>query len=274
MIGHQSLFLHPSELRRIRKVCAGALVNYKWGEYADRFLRECLGAQEIHALDYSSFEGADIVHDLNLPIPDSLKARFDVVIEAGTLEHVFNFPVAIANLMQLTKVGGAIIGSTVANNLCGHGFYQFSPELIFRVFTLQNGFELAHVNVAEAHYPGVELTRLSTAFKVIDPAQVGDRVGVISRWPLMMFFQAQRTTEAMIFAKPPLQSDYAAAWDAENTSANRRLREWFKFLPGHAKLRQWFDKSSLARPVRNRLTGRAQLKQFSLNNKHAFKRVS
>src|ERR1700761_8004235 len=98
-IGRQALFLHPSELRQIRKVCPGALPNYRWGEYADRFFAECLHAREIKSLDYSSYEGADVLHDLNKPIPDSWYGKYDVVIEAGTLEHIFNFPVAVANLM-------------------------------------------------------------------------------------------------------------------------------------------------------------------------------
>ena len=28
---------YPSELRALRKICPGALPNYKWSEYADRF---------------------------------------------------------------------------------------------------------------------------------------------------------------------------------------------------------------------------------------------
>jgi len=117
MIGHQSLLLHPSELRAVRRVCPGALANYKWGEYADRFFKECLGVSHVNTLDYSSYEGADILHDLNQPVPANLKGRFDVVVEGGSLEHVFHFPIAIANLMQMTKVGGTIFASTVSNNL-------------------------------------------------------------------------------------------------------------------------------------------------------------
>jgi hypothetical protein len=31
---------------------------------------------------------------------------------------------------------------TPANNQMGHGFYQFSPELFFRVFSQENGYLL------------------------------------------------------------------------------------------------------------------------------------
>ena len=58
---------------------------------------------------------------------------------------IFNFPVAIRNLMRMAKVGGQVFLTTPANNFCGHGFYQFSPELAYRIFALENGFEPASV---------------------------------------------------------------------------------------------------------------------------------
>jgi hypothetical protein len=192
MIGRQSLLLHPSELRGIRKICPGSLADYKWGEYADRFFRECLGVSTVNTLDYSAYEGADLLYDLNQPIPAELKGRFDVVVEAGSLEHIFNFPIAIANLMQMTKVGGTIFASTVSNNLCGHGFYQFSPELIFRVFTVENGFELGRVLALEARYPGIELSPISDAFEVSDPATAQCRAGLMTKRPIMLFFDARK----------------------------------------------------------------------------------
>src|SRR5690606_28860393 len=58
---------------------------------------EMLGAKTLHTIDASSFEGATHVHDMNQPIADSWKQSYDVVCDCGTLEHVFNFPVAIRN---------------------------------------------------------------------------------------------------------------------------------------------------------------------------------
>jgi len=100
--------------------------------YAESFLQR-LGARECVSIDASSYERASLVHDMNRPIPDELKGRFSVVIDGGTLEHVFNFPVAIQNCMDLLRVGGHFFAHTMANNFMGHGFYQFSPELFYRV---------------------------------------------------------------------------------------------------------------------------------------------
>ena len=78
------------------------------------------------------------------------------MIESGSLEHIFNFPVAITNLAGMLKVGGTLFVTTPANNLMGHGFYQFSPELMFRVFSDENGFALRDVLLFEGDYPSIE----------------------------------------------------------------------------------------------------------------------
>jgi hypothetical protein len=273
MVGRQSLLLHPSELRGIRKICPGALADYRWGEYADRFLRECLGVSTVNTLDYSAYEGADLLCDLNQPISGELKGRFDVVVEAGSLEHIFNFPTAIANLMQMTKVGGTIFASTVSNNLCGHGFYQFSPELIFRVFTVENGFELGKVLAIEARYPGIELTPISNAFEVTDPAIARCRVGLMTKRPIMLFFDARKKMESPLFVRSPMQSDYAAAWLSNGQPATPRMPQWIRNLPRYSSFRIWLRGLSIVHWFDNWLTGQRQLGQFSLKNKRLFKKV-
>lgn len=67
---------------------------------------------------------------MNMPLADrrsALAGQFDLVIDGGTLEHVFSLPVAVANLMFLARKGGHILSANLANKLCGHGFYQFTP---------------------------------------------------------------------------------------------------------------------------------------------------
>ena len=274
MIGRQSLLLHTSELRAIRKICPGALANYKWGEYADRFFSECLGVSTINTMDYSSYEGADILHDLNQPVPANLRGRFDIVVEAGSLEHVFIFPTAVSNLMQMTKVGGTVSASTVANNLCGHGFYQFSPELIFRVFSADNGFALGKVLALEARYPGVELVPIRNAFEVVDPASIGSRVGLLTSHPILLLFNARKIAEVPPFTKSPMQSDYVAAWASKEKSASSRVPQWIRNLPLYSSVHNWLHTSRPLLGYFKWRMGQRQLSEFSLNNKRLFKKVS
>jgi hypothetical protein len=123
-------------------------------------------------LDASPYEGADTIHDMNTPVPEVWHGRYDVVIDSGSLEHIFNFSVAIANLANMLRVGGTIFVTTPANNLMGHGFYQFSPELMFWVFSESNGFAVHKILLVEAGYPSVELMRNHTVYEVTDPKHV------------------------------------------------------------------------------------------------------
>jgi hypothetical protein len=273
MVGRQSLFLHRTDLRDLGKLCPGKLENYTWGEYSDRFFVECLHISQPHSLDYSAFEGADILHDLNQPVPDHLKERYNAVIEAGTLEHIFNFPAAIANLMQMTRVGGTIFASTVANNLCGHGFYQFSPELIFRIFSAENGFKLGRVLAAKASFPGVELEPLGGLYEVIDPAVVGARVGLMTPFPVMLFFEATRIDAVVPFAHTPQQSDYAAAWASSETGPTDPSAKPPKRIPGYSLLRSCLRATPMWERLRNRREGKRQQREFSFGNPRFFRKL-
>src|SRR5688572_26530725 len=122
------------------KTSASELLEQSGG-WAEASLR-LLGAQSVDSMDASSFEGASIVHDLNHPVDQSLHARFSMIFDGGTLEHVFHFPQAIQNCMNMLNVGGSFIQVAPANNFMGHGFYQFSPELLYQVFSSGNGFRI------------------------------------------------------------------------------------------------------------------------------------
>jgi hypothetical protein len=107
--------------------------------YAECFLGY-LGARTVAAMDFSDYEGSTIVHDRNEPVPASLHDRFDVIFDRGTLEHVFNFSVAIRNVQAVLRAGRLLLRVNAANNQLGHGLYQFSPELFWRAFAPETGF--------------------------------------------------------------------------------------------------------------------------------------
>lgn len=222
-VGHQCLCLHRREVAFFRKEyqrefasTATPLDDYRWAQYADSFLSEFLGASSISVLDASAYEGADTIHDMNTPIPQDWRGRYDAVIDGGSLEHIFNVPVALANLAGLLKVGGTIFISTPANNQMGHGFYQFSPELMFRVFSEQNGFDLRQINIVQGRYPDPELTMNHTLYQVADPEHVRARVGLFSKGAATIMVEATKVRETTMFATPPIQSDYATLWESES----------------------------------------------------------
>jgi len=216
-VGRLSLFLHRGEIVALRKEFGvdRALEGVTFGGYADPFLREALQIESLDSLDASSYEGATVVHDLNVPIDERLHEQYDVVIDGGSLEHVFNITTALANVMKLVRVGGQLLLVNPANNLCGHGFYQLSPELAFSVFRDEHGFELRRVALVEARFPNVEASAGRLVLDVRDPREVGRRVLRLSCRPGSLMVQARKTRHlADPFAVTPQQSDYVAHWQS------------------------------------------------------------
>jgi hypothetical protein len=182
-----------------------------WGRafYIEPMLTS-FGAAHTESIDFSTYEGASIIHDMNLPIPDELKGRFSVVIDGGTLEHVFNYSQALKNAMDMVAVGGHFLVITGCNNWMGHGFYQFSPELFFRAFSDENGFTLEHMFACESRLRG-------RWYRVSDPKAIGQRVELINNHPTYLLIEAKRLRKTEIFAAAPQQSDYTVTWAGETS---------------------------------------------------------
>jgi hypothetical protein len=211
----------------------------KGDRYCDPIFR-CLGARLVDSMDASDYEGATVVHDLNRPVPAALRAQYSAVIDGGCLEHVFNFPIALAGCLESVAVGGHYLAVTPMNNWAGHGFYQFSPELYFRVLAEENGFAIRCI-----------LWRSETPwarwYQVTDPAAVARRVERSGLGPALLYVAAQRTELREVLSVPPQQSDYASLWAARlgtSRQANERpihgtfARRVYQQLPGRFK-RGW-----------------------------------
>ncbi|HUI83140.1 MAG TPA: hypothetical protein VL240_02905 [Candidatus Binatia bacterium] len=212
MIGRQILFgvgettVHDALIRAGFQVSAedsSRLVTEQDG-YLEPLLRY-LGAKRVESVDFSDYEKASIIHDMNRPVPSHLNGQFTCVIDAGSLEHVFNFPQAVKNCMEMVAIGGSFLVITPANNFMGHGFYQFSPELFYRMLSAANGFTVENMILCEAD-PG------SPRYRVKDPEVFGGRVVLSNSIPTFMMLMARRTHAAEIFAATPQQSDYSPKW--------------------------------------------------------------
>jgi hypothetical protein len=179
--------------------------------YADTFFERVLGARSIDSLDISNYEGATLLHDMNEPIPASLHGRYDALIESGSLEHVFDFATAVRNCMQVVKAGGAVFLMLPVNNFVGHGFYQYSPELFFRLFSRENGFSIRSAAVGETWLLGTEHGVRLPMYRPVDPATVGKRGYLLTSYPTFLMVHAVRIGELPARLRVQ-QSDYQALW--------------------------------------------------------------
>jgi hypothetical protein len=112
---------------------------------SDAIFFSLLGFSHVESMDKSAYEGADIIHDLNISEPpQNSKDKYDLVLDGGTLEHVFHIPNALSCISSMVKTGGRIIHISPMSNCADHGFYSFSPTLFVDYYSL-NKFSIENI---------------------------------------------------------------------------------------------------------------------------------
>lgn len=205
--GRQANYVRENQLCRL---VAGFGLNWSRTEigrisgatYAEPMLKR-LGFETIRSLDFSAYEEAQIIHDLNQPIPVALEGSAGFIYAGGSIEHVFDVARVLDNIVRLLRLGGSVLITAPANGAVGHGFYQFSPELFYRFFDA-NGFENTRCYIAVRGFP-------QRWFRVPDPKLVGRRIEFLTTEPAELLIIS---TKAAQLARQvvPQQSDYAQAW--------------------------------------------------------------
>lgn len=207
-IGRQAVFVDPPELERLRAwrglPALPREATAAQPAYFEPLMRGWFGAEVVDSVDASPYEQATIVHDMNVrwtPPPDEAD-RYDAVLDFGCLEHVFDFPTAWRNVVDRCRIGGHVFHALPANNLCGHGFYQFSPELFFNLYRAGNGFELRGAWFATK-------ADLATWWQVADPQALRRRVTLRNSSETYLLVLARKVAPTPDPMPPPQQSDYA-----------------------------------------------------------------
>ncbi|MDA3913389.1 hypothetical protein [Oleiagrimonas sp.] len=188
----------------------GPRASRKWIEsgsdgYCESLLTGSFGAIHVDSIDNSDYEGATIVADMNLAIPESIRELYDTVIDLGCTEHIYDVVQSLRNVASLCKPGGTILHAVPANGFCGHGFYQFSPELFFSRYSKSNGFTDTEIFLAE-------LCDIHHWYRV-SPPQDGKRINVRSPDELYVLVITRRIAHVSDNVQ---QSDYEFTWEEQS----------------------------------------------------------
>jgi SAM-dependent methyltransferase len=122
---------------------------------AKLFYEFIYGCKRLASIDLGGTEAA-IRHDLNLPLP--LDEQFDIAINNGTAEHVFDLAQFFRTMHERTKPGGLMIHEAPFTGWIDHGFYSFQPTFFF---------DLAHANgykamlVAHCDFSNLAVTQIN-----------------------------------------------------------------------------------------------------------------
>ena len=170
-------------------------------QYIDRLLIKNFNANSVKSIDNSNFEGADIIADMNKPI-DNINEKFDTIIDFGTSEHIFNVTQNLKNISKLCKVGGTILHALPANNNCGHGFWQFSPELFFSLYSEINGFSNTEIFIFNTHN--------KYEWWKVNKQKAGERLELSSEVPLYIAVKTNKKFDQDNIIVQ--QSDYVERW--------------------------------------------------------------
>lgn len=115
---------------------------------SDELFFTALGFRHIDCVDVLKERGdVSIIFDLNQPdILSVLDGDYDLVLDCGVMEHVFDVRRVFVHITDLLKAGGHAIHIMPGNNTFDHGFYQFSPTL-FHDYYKENKFNIKNIEV-------------------------------------------------------------------------------------------------------------------------------
>ena len=211
-LGRQNVNLPPSVLRG----ALGDKVDWENAAYCEPLLTAYFGATEVDSVDNSAYEQATRLHDMNLPLPPTAET-YDTVIDFGTTEHVFHVAQALTNIVAFCRPGGQILHVVPGNNFCGHGFWQFSPELFFSLYSERNGFAETEIFVGSPSQPKV--------WYRVEAPRPGMRVPLEPRSHTYVICRTVR--KAAVSVLDVQQSDYLTAWAGQSKWAGRSLADRF-----------------------------------------------
>jgi hypothetical protein len=103
-------------------------------------LFKMLGFSDVASLDAFDADSPTILHDMNKPIPEQYKNKYDVVFDIGSMEHVFDIKQFVQNCVEMVKESGTLVIYDALLGWHNECFYNFQTPFFFDVFKA-NGFE-------------------------------------------------------------------------------------------------------------------------------------
>ncbi len=212
--------LRPEVYKLTRRQMQNEFDSYKFFHW--------LGFDDVKALDYSDYEGAELLADLNQPVEIDVTGKYDLVYNGGTLEHVYNVPQAMINIGSLLTDDGVVIHDGPAANFSNHGFYTFSPTF-FDDYYKSNGYDVEELYLFN-HVEGNKSSEYrSIDCRINDPrAFLYNKIDLPCEVSLLVCVaqKNRKSTDGMV----PIQGFYSDAY-----ADNEKLKQTADIIKGKYK---------------------------------------
>jgi hypothetical protein len=183
------------ELAKFAHLFHGDVVNVSgWQDvdkegrhYRDYFRNASSYTITNYKAEARGFQGmaGEIFLDLEQPLEDSLRHRFDVVFNHTTLEHIYDFRTAFDNLCAMSKDVVIVIVPFLQPYHSDYGdYWRFTPLALKKMFE-HNGFSLLYLSFNSQRMSAVYILAIAARrpqhwqphfdyeFSVVDPAGSG-----------------------------------------------------------------------------------------------------
>lgn len=100
-----------------------------------------VSCKNLHVFDIDPSEDPYLCWDLNKPLPQYLHNQYDLAIDSGTHEHVFNIGTSLTSFASLPKKNGIAIGALPFFSQ-NHGYFNVNPNCLAELFSPFNGYKL------------------------------------------------------------------------------------------------------------------------------------
>jgi hypothetical protein len=150
------------------------------------------------AVEYGGHRGVTAL-DLNRSVvPDALRGGFDLVVNAGTTEHVVNQENAFRIIHDLVKVGGTMLHELPGGGMLTHGVVSYNLQFFWLLCRDNNYdvFDLTLSHAIDAPISGDVLLSNTQFAKSRNPIQ--SRIAV----PILLLTAILRRTSDLAFVTP------------------------------------------------------------------------
>ncbi len=151
-LGRQQIHIDQNDMNSLFKKynLTHLIGRFNIYDYSETFFKTLFNTDlNVDSIDNSHYEGATIVQNMNVPIKISKKYQY--IFDGGTIEHIFNLPQVIENVINMLEIGGLFVSITCNNNFSGHGMYQLSPEFFLSSLNKKYGMKIESLFIGKVN---------------------------------------------------------------------------------------------------------------------------